>query len=131
MSVYFEGDTLFVEVVEPSVTVEVSSPTVQVEIASTGLQGAAGPTGATGPVGPTGPQGPQGEPGTVAGNLFYRHDQMVSSDTWAVAHNLGYRPNVSVQDSAGTNVEGEITHTDVNNLVLAFSHPFTGTADCS
>ncbi|NDB57903.1 hypothetical protein EB001_05610 [bacterium] len=75
-------------------------------------------------VGPTGPTGPAGVSG---GN--YTHIQSAPSTTWTVVHNLGYHPGgVSVIDSAGTKVYGDVTHTSVNQLVINFSAGFSGKA---
>jgi len=75
-------------------------------------------------VGPTGPAGPAGVSG---GN--YTHIQSAPSTTWTVVHNLGYHPGgVSVIDSAGTKVYGDITHISVNQLVINFSAGFSGKA---
>lgn len=84
--------------------------------------GSAGPVGATGPAGPTGPAGASG-----AGGGTYVHTQSAPSTTWTVAHNLGYYPGgVSVIDSAGTKVYGDITHTNTNQLVINFTAGFSG-----
>jgi len=83
-----------------------------------------GVQGATGPAGPTGPQGPEG-PGSV---VSYVHDQPVASAEWVVDHGLGWFPNVTVVDSAGTVVEGEIDYTDEDRVVLRFSSGFSGRA---
>jgi len=75
-------------------------------------------------VGPTGPAGPAGVSG---GN--YTHIQSTPSATWTVVHNLGYHPGgVSVIDSAGTKVYGDVTHSSVNQLVINFSAGFSGKA---
>lgn len=75
-------------------------------------------------VGPAGPAGPAGVGG---GN--YTHIQSAPSATWTVVHNLGYHPGgVSVIDSAGTKVYGDVTHTSVNQLVINFSAGFSGKA---
>lgn len=75
-------------------------------------------------VGPAGPAGPAGVGG---GN--YTHIQSTPSTTWTVVHNLGYHPGgVSVIDSAGTKVYGDITHISVNQLVINFSAGFSGKA---
>jgi len=70
--------------------------------------------------------GPMGPSGSAAAS--YTHDQAVVSDTWTVVHNLGFKPNVSVFDSAGSEVEGDIEHVDVNTVVLTFTAAFGGTA---
>jgi len=74
----------------------------------------------TGPTGPTGPQG-------VSGGSFV-FTQASPASTWTIAHNLGYRPNISVVDSAGSQVEGNTVWTDNNNLTITFSGAFSGVA---
>jgi hypothetical protein len=77
-----------------------------------------------------GQQGPQGVPGTpgTGGDLSHTHTQGVPLDTWAVTHNLGKFPSVSVVDSAGTLVEGGVQYIDANNVVLTFVGAFSGVA---
>lgn len=60
--------------------------------------------------------------------VAYSHTQAVVSDSWVINHNLGFRPNITVQDSAGTTYEGEITHTNANSLTVSFSAAFSGKA---
>ena len=62
------------------------------------------------------------------GRVSYIHTQGVSSDTWVINHNLGFYPNLTIQDSAGTIYEGEIVYTDLNNLTVTFSASFAGNA---
>lgn len=58
----------------------------------------------------------------------YVHTQYSSSATWTITHNMGYKPNVTVVDSAGTIIEGAIDYQTGNTIVLTFSAPFAGTA---
>ena len=60
--------------------------------------------------------------------VAFNHQQGVSSNTWTINHNLNFYPNVTVVNSAGTIVEGEITYTNKNSLVLHFQSPFSGNA---
>ena len=83
--------------------------------------GATGPRGLEGPIGPT---GPAGTPESVS----YVHNQAVSSNNWPIAHNLGWYPNITVVDSAGSIVEGHIDYDDENNITLTFSAAFSGKA---
>lgn len=86
----------------------------------------AGPGGPAGPEGPQGPAGPSGE-GVVAG--FYAHVQSMPSAVWTITHNLGFRPaGVTVVDSGGTNVEGDIVYTSANTMTISFVAAFGGTA---
>ena len=60
--------------------------------------------------------------------VAYNHVQGVATSTWNIVHNLGFYPNVTVQDSAGNIVEGEISYTNSDSLVLTFSTAFSGEA---
>ncbi len=64
----------------------------------------------------------------VVQDLAYAHNQGTSSATWTIVHNLDFFPNVTVVDSAGTIVEGEIVYTSRNQIVLTFSAAFSGKA---
>jgi len=58
----------------------------------------------------------------------YVHTQNTSSAQWTVVHNLAKYPNVSVVDSANTQVEGEVEYIDNNTVKLTFTGAFTGKA---
>lgn len=60
--------------------------------------------------------------------VSYTHTQNAVSNSWVINHNLGFKPNVTVQDSAGTTYEGEINHTSANSLTVSFSAAFSGKA---
>ena len=47
---------------------------------------------------------------------------------WDITHNLGKCPSVTIVDSAGSVVVGDITYTSENNLKVTFSAAFGGTA---
>lgn len=51
----------------------------------------------------------------------YRHDQGVPASVWTIAHNLGFNPSVTVINSAGDVVEGDIDYPDDDTVVLTFS----------
>jgi hypothetical protein len=63
-----------------------------------------------------------------AGGSSYTHFQAVAAAVWTVNHNLGFLPSVVVVDSIGELVEGDVLYVDLNQLVLQFSAPFSGTA---
>jgi len=88
-----------------------------------GPPGPEGPTGLTGHTGLTGPQGVPGPPGAV-----FTFTQMIASNDWVIAHNMGKFPNVIVNDSAGDEVEGEVVYLDLNNIQVLFAYPLAGTA---
>ena len=58
----------------------------------------------------------------------YAHDQVIASASWAVVHNLGKFPSLSIVDTGGNEVEGEVQHIDNNNLIITFSSSFAGKA---
>jgi hypothetical protein len=60
--------------------------------------------------------------------VAFAHTQQIPSTTWAITHNLNFNPNVTVVDSAGTNVEGEIQYVNPNRLNILFQSAFTGYA---
>lgn len=91
-----------------------------------GLIGLPGPRGVPGPDGEPGPPGPPGTPGSAP--QAYVHEQDVPSSAWSITHGLGYHPNVSVVDSAGTEVVGLVKYTSTDTLTVTFSAPFGGKA---
>lgn len=58
----------------------------------------------------------------------YIHTQSTPSATWTVTHNMGKNPSVSIVDSSGDEVEGEVTYVSTNQLIITFSAPFSGVA---
>ena len=65
----------------------------------------------------------------TVGRVSYEHTQGAVSNSWVINHNLGFQPNVTVVDSAGTVYEGEIAYnTNRNSLTVTFSSAFSGIA---
>lgn len=58
----------------------------------------------------------------------YIHNQIVSSTTWTINHNLGFFPAVSVVDSGGNYVIGDVTYVSQNVVTVSFSSSFGGKA---
>ncbi len=90
------------------------APVVSVAVRSTGARGL---------------QGIQGEPGLpgVAGGS-YTFSQVVPSATWVIQHNLGFYPNATVVDSAGSEVVGDKVYDNLNQITITFSGAFAGQA---
>ena len=65
--------------------------------------------------------------GTFTQDTFV-YQQLSSGSVWVINHNLGTFPSVTIIDSSGNTVFGDITYTDVNTVTLTFSAAFTGTA---
>jgi hypothetical protein len=62
----------------------------------------------------------------VGGN--YTHNQIVSSSTWTITHNLGFFPAVSVVDSGGNYVVGDVNYVSQNVVTVSFNASFGGKA---
>jgi hypothetical protein len=71
-----------------------------------------------------------GEPVDLVGNneLGYVHIQEVASETWTIEHGLGFTPNITVVDTAGTVVEGSYNYLNSTTVVLSFIGAFSGRA---
>jgi hypothetical protein len=117
---------------------------VQGTIGLQGVQGRLG-TGTQGTQGTIGVQGTSGIAGAAldntddltegttnkyftVGRVSYEHMQGAANSSWSITHNLGFKPNVTVIDSAGNIVEGEIAYTNSNSLTVSFQSAFSGNA---
>ena len=58
----------------------------------------------------------------------YVHVQSEASDEWVIVHNLNKYPSVSVIDSAGDEVIGDVHYDSVNQVTLTFEGSFKGRA---
>ncbi|MFJ8515323.1 siphovirus ReqiPepy6 Gp37-like family protein [Lysinibacillus xylanilyticus] len=58
----------------------------------------------------------------------YVHTQIASASKWTIHHNLGKYPSVTITDSAGSVVMGDVKHTSLNIIELTFSFAFSGKA---
>ena len=67
----------------------------------------------------------------ITSDQHYTHKQAQAAKVWTIAHNLGKRPAVTVVDSAGTVVIGEVDYLDDNTVRLTFCAAFSGTAYCN
>ena len=56
----------------------------------------------------------------------YIHKQSTATDKWTIVHNLNKHPSVSVVDSAGNLVIGEVTYIDLNSIEIKFTSSFSG-----
>lgn len=62
------------------------------------------------------------------GDKNYVHSQETAATEWEVTHDLGKQPAVTVIDSAGTEVVGEIEYIGNNKCILRFEGAFSGKA---
>lgn len=58
----------------------------------------------------------------------YIHYQVATATEWIVNHNLGKFPSVTVIDSGGSVVVGNVIYIDENNLKIQFNYEFSGKA---
>ena len=58
----------------------------------------------------------------------YVHDQAQPSSIWTINHPLNKKVSVTITDTAGTVVEGQVTINDGNKVVIEFNFPFSGEA---
>ena len=56
----------------------------------------------------------------ITGGATYTHNQNSVSDTWVIVHNLGKFPSVTVVDSGGTVVTGNVVYDSNNQITLTF-----------
>lgn len=59
------------------------------------------------------------------------HKQNSASSEWIIKHNLEKYPAISIVDSAGSSVYGEITYIDSNTASVKFTGAFSGIAYCN
>ena len=64
----------------------------------------------------------------IVADKTYLHQQTTASDVWVIVHNLNKYPSVSVIDSAGNEVIGEVNYDDKNQVTLKFEGGFKGVA---
>lgn len=122
-----DGKTTVEVTVTAPATIEITAPGPQGPQGVAGATGATGPAGATGATGATGAKGDKGDAGDPA-LLTYVHTQSTAAATWTINHGKGYFLNLTVVDSAGTQVEGNVTYQDNNTIVVEFAAAFSGKA---
>lgn len=64
-------------------------------------------------------------------HVFYTYEQNTPSAVWEFTHGLGYRPSVTVVDSSGSQVHGEVAYPSVNSVAVTFRGAFSGVAHLS
>lgn len=101
--------TSVVRIGQKTVVLSPETPRTVVEVADIGLPG------------------PKGDVGLSGGH--YVHTQSVPSASWTITHDLGYYPGgVSIVDSGGTKVYGDVTFISQSTLVVTFNAAFSGKA---
>jgi hypothetical protein len=67
--------------------------------------------------------GPAGGP-----TIVYVHTQSTPATTWTINHNLGYRPSVELLNSGMQEIDAEIAHPSVNQVVVTLNPATAGLA---
>ena len=62
------------------------------------------------------------------GDKTWIHDQFQAMSTWTINHPLNKKVSVTIQDTAGSEVEGEVVENDGTKVVIKFNYPFSGYA---
>ena len=62
------------------------------------------------------------------GDKFFVYTQLEASKLWHIEHRLEKYPSVTIIDSAGTNVVGDVIYIDNKNLKIIFSNIMSGKA---
>lgn len=68
----------------------------------------------------------RGDQGLSGGD--YQHSQLVADTIWVINHPLHFQPNVTVLDSAGTQVFGDVSYPLPGRVVIEFSSAMGGSA---
>ena len=58
----------------------------------------------------------------------YTYNQTTASNIWVIEHELDRHPSVTVVDSAGTQIVGDVQYISNNLIILTFAAAFSGTA---
>src|SRR5690606_27007085 len=75
-------------------------------------------------------KGEKGEDGNAGSDSDknWVHDQFTPESVWVINHPLNKKVAVTVTDTAGTVVEGEVTINDGTMVIVKFNAPFKGEA---
>lgn len=71
---------------------------------------------------------PMAEMRELAKKQTHEHKQIEASKVWVIDHELGKRPSVTVIDTAGNKVFGEVLYEGDSRIVLTFTAEFSGSA---
>lgn len=66
--------------------------------------------------------------GGGSGDKTFTFRQGVAAKEWDITHDLGKYPSVTVVDSSGNEVVGDVQYMSESRVVVTFSAPFSGTA---
>ena len=64
----------------------------------------------------------------LTGDKHFTYIKSTPDSVWEITHNLDKYPSVTIVDSAGSVVMGDITYTSKSSLTVTFSAAFSGKA---
>lgn len=67
-------------------------------------------------------------PSEGGGDVHYEHIQSIATDEWIIDHNLNKFPSVTVVDSSGNMVYGDVSYPSSSRVVISFTAAFGGKA---
>jgi hypothetical protein len=70
----------------------------------------------------------QDDVNTIAQDKSYTHEQLSPAAQWIIIHNLDKYPSVTIVDSSGKIVFGDVKHESINKVTLSFTAAFSGKA---
>lgn len=106
-----------VAVIEEDATLDISgTPTVEVTTATEEEVSVV----SVGMVGPAGADG--------TGDKTEVYDQAIAASVWTINHSLSKMPSVTIVNSAGDHVEGDIAYISTSQVKVTFSAAFAGKA---
>ena len=135
---------LVIAIENPETVVAVETIETLVVVVNEGIRGEDGAPGLPGPPGQSGTgttafatqsevlegitESKAVSPATLSTALSKTYNQTTPASVWNVTHNLNRYPAVSVVDSAGSVVTGDVEHLSANALQVSFASAFSGTA---
>lgn len=66
--------------------------------------------------------------GAGVGGSAFTHHQETPSATWVIVHDLPYQPAVTIVDTQGVVVDGDIDYGVLGTVTVSFSAAFAGLA---
>ena len=66
---------------------------------------------------------------SAIGDKNFNYEQVIPSTQWSIVHNLYKKPSVTIVDTAGTTIEGEVSYGgSLTTIIVRFAYPVSGTA---
>lgn len=64
----------------------------------------------------------------IINDKFFEFEQLSPSNEWRIEHPLNKFPSVTIIDSGGSIVIGDVSYVDESNIVVSFQSAFSGKA---